>query len=218
MLFRINHENFIYHMIDYFTREELVGLQYLIISGPIRNQGTAENVARCNDLYPTSEIVSDYVQLEDMKVLHKAYYKELKQTENIVYRAIIEPILRHHHNIVIVCKEREDMYIDVLCDFLKKEFNMQTIDLNRLFKEGETDIFFIDRDSVNNKSVELKRTVVRDKIRAMEQTEDGRAKLLSMMSKDDKLDKLKELGIKVNKSDKKDLDELLRLEWVISGE
>ena len=205
-------------MIDYFTRDELMGLSYLIMSGPIRNQGTAPNVAKCNYLYPSSDIISDYVQLEDKKILYKTYYRELKKMNNDVYTLIIEPILMHRHNIVLVCTEREDMYIDILCDFLKKEFNIETIDLNRLFKEGETDIFFIDRDLVKNKSVELKRMAVKEKIKSLEQTEDGRAKLLSMMSKEDKLEKLQELGIKVNESDKKDLDELLRLEWVVSGE
>ena len=218
MLFRINHESFIYHMIDYFTREELISLQYLIISASIRNQGTIDNVSRVSDLYPSSDLLSDYIQLEDKKVLYKAFYKELKQIQNIVYASIIMPIIMHHHNIVLICNEREDIYIDVLCDFLKKEFNMSTVDLNRLFKEGETDIFSIDRDSVKNKSVELNRMVVRDKIRSYEQSEGGREKLLKMMSKEDKLKKLKELGIKVNESDKKDIDELLRLEWVISGD
>lgn len=205
-------------MIDYFTREELSELQYLIISSPIRNQGTAPNVVKCNDLYPSSEEISNYAQLGDRKLFHKSYYRELKEMENILYVRIIEPILRHHHNIVLMCTEEEDLYIDVLCDFLKKEFNMQTVDLNRLFKEGETDIFFIDKASVKNKSVELKRNAVKEKIKTLEQTEDGRAKLLSMMSKEEKLDKLRELGIRVNESDKKDLTELLRLEWVISGE
>jgi hypothetical protein len=205
-------------MIDYFTTDELVSLSYLIISASIRNQGASPNVVKCNDLYPSSEEISNYIQLEDKKLLHKGYYKELKEMQNTVYNAIIEPILRHHHNIILLYNETEDVYIDILCDFLKEEFNMDTIDLNKLFKEGETDIFFIDKHSVKNKCVDLNRAVVKEKITAMEQTEGGRAKLLSMMSKDEKLKKLQELGIKINKSDKKDLDELLRLEWVNEGE
>lgn len=217
MIFRVNHENYIYHMIDYFTKEELANLSYLLISAKMRNQGTAPNVVKCNDLYPSSDILSNYIQLEDRKLFHKMYYKELQDTENIVYRMIVDPILLHHHNIVLMSSESEDLYIDVLCDFLNKEFGMKVIDLDMLFKTGETDLFIIDKKLVRNNSVELKRKVVRERIRSAEKTEEGRAKLLSLMSKDDKIKKLKELGIRVDKN-KDDLTELLRLEWVIAGD
>jgi hypothetical protein len=78
-------------------------------------------------------------------------------------------------------------------------------------------LFIIDKKLVRNNSVELKRKVVRERIKSAEKTEAGRAKLLSLMSKDDKIKKLKELGIQVDK-DKDDLTELLRLEWVIAGD
>ena len=145
------------------------------------------------------------------------YYRELHDTENIVYRMIVDPILSHQHNIILMASESEDLYIDVLCDFLNKEFGMKVIDLNMLFKTGETDLFIIDKKLVRNNSVELKRKVVRERIKSAEKTEAGRAKLLSLMSKDDKIKKLKELGIQVDK-DKDDLTELLRLEWVIAGD
>ena len=67
MIFRVNHENYIYHMIDYFTREELTKVSYLLISARIRNQGTLENVVKCNDLYPSVEALSNYIHLEDRK-------------------------------------------------------------------------------------------------------------------------------------------------------
>jgi hypothetical protein len=207
-------------MIDYFTREEITNLSYMIISASIRNQGTQPNIVKCNDLYPSSDdAISNYIQLEDKKLFHKTYYRELKQTENIIYQAIIDPILKHRHNIVLICAEREDMYIDVLCDFLKQEFALKTVDLNKLFDEGETDIFVIDKTEVNNKSIEIKRNAVRESIRSREQTPDGRAHLLSLMAKEDKLKKLKSLGIKVDKSMKdSELTELLKDEWVASGE
>lgn len=202
-------------MIDYFTQEELTNLQYLIISASVRNQGTSPNVVKVNDLFPsTNGVIIPYVELGDKKLMHKMYYKELKDMDNIIYSAIIDPILRHHHNIVLLCDENEDVYMDVVCDYLEKSFGMKVIDLNRLFKEGETDIFFIDKSEIKNKSVELKRSAVMSQIESLEKSASGREKLLGLMNKEDKLKKLKELGINVNKSDNKHLTELLRIEWV----
>ena len=55
-------------------------------------------------------------------------------------------------------------------------------------------------------------------IKSMSTTRDGRLKLISRMSKKDKIEKLKELGIKVTSVDKNNLDELLIDGWVNDDE
>ena len=214
ILFRINQKNYLLHMIDYFTADELSNMHYLIISAGVKNRGLLENVAKNNYLYPTSETVADYVSYGDMDLLRKTYGGELKESENSLYGTIIEPILKYHHNIVLVCTESEDPYIDVLVEYLDKEFAMKTVDLNELFVVGETSILYLDRKLIHDNVVEITRSVAREQYRSMASSDDGRLNLIEMMSKSEKIKKLKELGVRVGNMGNKELTVLLTETWV----
>lgn len=203
-------------MIDYFTTNELLSLQYLVLSAGIHNSGLVSNVVKINDLYPTTEIASGYIDYGDKDLFRKSYTEELKDTKNILYRTVLRPIVKFHHNIVLISKDGvEEFYLEVMADYLRKQFGMPTIDLNQLFTEGETDVFYIDRQTVHNNTVDIARDVVRMERRDLESTIDGRIKLIrDIMNKDEKLKKLKELGIRVKKSDRDDLDRLLMEAWL----
>lgn len=212
-------------MIDYFTAEELSDLQYLIISAGIRRgddrhildaRGILANVVKVNDLYPTTELIADYGAYGDIQLFRKSYFHELHQTENIIYRSIIGPILHYHHNMVIICKEDEDYFIDVLVQYLNKEFAMKTIDLNELFINGETSIFYIDKKQVHDHCVQLTRTAAKEQYMSLSSTKDGREYLIDKMDKDTKIKKLKELGVTVGKIGNKEATQLLIETW--SGE
>lgn len=223
MLYRINYQHFLTHMIDHFTREELTHMQYAIISAKIRVGGRVLNVSKINQLYPTAEIVTTYAEYNDKKILEKMYTDMLlpnkKNDEdnnwlsNIIYKVFINTIL-HHQDVVILCDKSEDDYIDILCKILKNKFALEVIDLNELFTKGQVGPLYIDRDKIWNKAVDIRRAAGKEQLKTLESSYDGRQKLLGLMSRKDKIEKLKELGIKVTASDKKDLDKLLMEEWV----
>ena len=205
-------------MVDYFTAKELISLEYLIISASIGNTGICTNVARSGGaLYPTTDALSGYIESggTDTDQLKRAYIDELKITKNILYDLIIKPILLYRHNIVLVCQEREDIYIDIMTEYLRKEFALPCIDLNRLFTTGETDIFYIDRKLVQNNTVELKREAVRNLRQRMESHPGGKIDMIyNHMNRDDKIKKLRELGVHVKKSDYDRLNDLLEEAWL----
>lgn len=224
MVYRIDIQHFLTHMIDHFSSDDLVRFQYKIISAKIVNEGLCGNVQKINELYPTSNIVSAYAEYEDTKILEKMFMsilepdnsKEGDYIANKVYRTIIDPLL-NHQDIVLLCDKSENAYLDVLCEFLTKKFAIEVIDLNKLFTDGIVDPIYIDRKEINNKAVDIRRKAVNDMYRSLESTKDGREKLLSKMRTKDKKRKLKELGITVTSNDT-DLDKLLIDAWVNGDE
>jgi hypothetical protein len=203
-------------MIDYFTAEELQEMKYLIISSSLHAQRLVTNANSSGELYPSAEAVTGYIETEDLNVFRKTYLGELRQWgKNVAYVNIIKPILKYHHNIVLMCIEEEDYFMDVLVDYLAKTFNLHCVDLNELFTKGESDVFHLDRKSIHNNCVELRREVVRIKRADMESHQAGRYKLITeKFNKKDKIKKLKELGVRVGKDDHKSLDELLVEVWI----
>lgn len=227
LVYRIDLKHYLTHAIDYFTVEELVHMQYAIVSAHILNTGKAINMAKINNLYPEPEIVMNYEEYKDKDIMEKMYFgyldpdeedkAKLKRGEsyfiyNIIYKTFINPLLQHK-DIVIICEEGENDYIDVLCKYLKKRFDIEVIDLNELFKTGHVGPIYIDRKEIKDKSVDIARSCGKDQIHSLASSSDGRAKLISMMSKKEKIKKLKKFGIDPTDEDKKNLDALLLNTW-----
>lgn len=228
MIYRIDFQHFLTHAIDHFTRDELTHFQYAIISAKIKNGGRVSNMAKISELFPDPEIVINYSEFKDKKILESMFMDMLHPSKKdngdnyewisgIFYKTFINP-LKHHQDIVIICDEVENDYIDVLCKCLKKYYAIEVIDLNELFSKGRVGPIYIDRDEIHNKAVDIARAASKEMIRTMSMTRDGRLKLISKMSKKDKIEKLEELGIKVTAADKDNLDKLLIEEWADNDE
>ena len=214
MLFRIDIERYITHAIDHFTRDELASFQYLII-GTLTNQGRAPigSIVKLNDLIPPIDIQTGFAASGDRDMLRKEYSKVLDECKSILYKAFINPII-FHNNIVIICKQAENPYVDVIVEYLKKNFKLECIDLNELFTTGRVGPIYIDRGEIHNKAVDIRKEALINQYKALETTRDGRLKLLNNMNTKNKMKKLKSIGINVTKADIKDLDKLLIESWV----
>lgn len=222
MIYRIDMQHFLTHAIDHFTLDELSHFQYAIISAKIRNGMRSANVTKISDLYPTPEIVTAYAEYKDKSILEKMYMEMLKpdKTEtgndwlsNKIYTVFINPLVKHV-DIVILCDQIENDYVDILCKYLKKSFGIEVIDLNELFIKGRVGEIYIDRKEIWDNAVNIRRSSAKELMQSLECTRDGKLKLLGMMNKKAKVTKLKELGINVTENDKKNLDKLLIDEWV----
>lgn len=223
MLYRIDLQHYLTHAIDYFTSTELLHFQYLILSAKLICAGRISNAAKANMLYPNPEIVASYAETMDQQLFEKEYYEMLDKKENpnsnvpwsgsVIYRNIINPILGHN-DIVIICDRVENYIVDAFCHYLKDRYKIEAVDLNELFKEGHIGAIYIDRDEIEDIAVDIRRATGKDMIRSLESTSEGRLKLLNMMSKKDKVKKLKDLGLSINESDKGQLDALLIDAWV----
>jgi hypothetical protein len=219
MLMRINWKNYLVHMIDYFTRDELLNMYIYVISTGLR---VRQSVSRCgfiNQLYPTSETISEYANHGDLNLFNKTYLSEIKhgQSKHYLYRSVIEAILYHNHNIILMGLEYDDYIIDVIVHYLKSHFNLPCVDLNELFTKGETDLFYIDHSEVKSKSRELKKTTEGLWTASVSATASGRLDLIeTKMKKKEMITKLKELGVKLKPEDMdiKVLRQLLKEIWL----
>nr|DAR89210.1 MAG TPA: hypothetical protein [Caudoviricetes sp.] len=212
MLYRIDYDKFLIHMIDYFTSDELRNLQYLII-GTLPNRGKTPNVVKCGELYPTCDVIEEYMKYNDKNLLKKLYYKELKESDTTIYATIISNIL-NHVDIVLICRKVENDIMDIFVSYLKEKFGADTIDLNKLFTGEELEKIRLNGTKLRDNSMDVKRKAAKERYRALESTSEGRLRLLKMMSEKDKIEKLKELDINVKKSDYKHLDSLLKEIWI----
>ena len=212
MLFRIDLEHYLTHMIDYFTRDELVSINYVII-GTIPSGSTNLRMGKFNELYPSTELIEQYALTGDIESIRKGYYDELKDYESLLYSAFINPVLQGH-SIMIICRRDENPYVDILTDYLREKTSLDCIDLNKLFLEGKVGSIEIDMSQIKKKSIEIRRKAAEETYRSHASTVGGRAKLLGMMSVKEKIRKLKDLGIKVGKSDLSNLDTILTEVWV----
>lgn len=226
ILYRIDFQHFLTHMIDYFPPEELIHFQYLVISAKISVEGKVGNCAKISMLYPDPELVAAYAESYDKTAFEKAYHDMLDKnatdgvekrkvtwSESIIAKSIIMPIL-NHDDVVIICDRVENYIVDAMCSYLKKKFDIDVIDFNELFKTGHVGPYRIDRDALRDRSVDINRAAARDMYRSLESTREGRLKILAGMTKKDKLRKLKDIGINVTKADMGRLDELLVDGWV----
>ena len=209
-------------MVDYFSAEEMLGLHYLVISGGIQRKGIqydgwGQNTGKDVQIRPTTELISLYANHEiSPESLKKAYFQILEDYEVNIYHNILMPIMEHRHNVVLVCQKEEDFYIDLLCEFLSEKYFINTIDLNKLFEEGECELFYIDRPKTHNAMVPVLRRSTREVFESKASTRSGRLDLLeTKMSRKTMIMKLKELGIKVAKDiSKEEAKELLMEAWV----
>lgn len=220
MIYRIDLQHFLTHAIDHFTSDELAHFNYAIISAKIANGGRVTNIAKINDLYPTPEMVSTYADYNDKDILEKMFlpYLDPKKEEdkwihNKFYVTFINPLC-DHKDIVIICDQAENDYIDIICKVLKNRFSIEVIDLNELFRTGRVGSIYIDRDEIRNSAVDVRRAAAKQQMRALESSRDGRLKLIGEFNKKEMISKLKELGINASPSDtKSDLKDMLIDAW-----
>lgn len=222
MIYRIDFQHFLLHAIDHFTRDELVHFQYMLISSGVKCNHKVRNVVKCIDLYPRNEVVIDYGSDGDENILEARMFEEydriLKESPDIFYSYFLNMISRHI-DVVIVCDKLENIYIDILSRYVKKKFNIEIVDLNKLFTEGRIGPIYLDRDEIWDQTVDIRRAAGRMMLQSLESTQDGRMKMVKeIMSKKQKLEKLRELGVKVRRDDRKNLDQLLIEAWVEDGD
>lgn len=225
MIYRIDIQHYLNHAIDHFTREELTHFEYAIISAKIKNGGRVQNMTRINDLYPDADIVTSYIEYKDPKLFEEMYMDQLHPVKKnnkgekydhisgIIYKIFVIP-MKLHQDIVIICDASENLYVDVFCKLLKKEYGIEVIDLNKLFSEGSVGPIYIDREQIQRKAVDAARNAAKETLRRLSSTKEGRLKIISNMNKKEKIAKLKELGITVGSADKNEIDKMLVEEWV----
>lgn len=225
MLMRIDHEHFLTHMIDHFTLEELMNIKFIIIGSvagagsqkSVQEQSKVSNVIKINEFYPKYEIQEYWTDYRDKKILKKLYYEYLEdpkfRCQPQIHDAILV-LLLNHQNICLICKEGENVYMDVFVEYLQEKFSIPCIDLNKLFIEGEVDEMYLDFDEIHNKAVDLRRLAVKKHREENEITQSGRLRILNGMSKKEKVKLCREVGIDVGPGDYKNLDKLLIEGWV----
>ena len=193
MLYRIDFEHFILHAIDHFTRDELVHLQYLVVSAKVRSNHRATNVVKQSELYPLSEYVIDYASDHDESLLESRMFSEydriVKEEPQVFYNFILNPLSRHV-DIVLMCAKEENFYMDILCKYIKKEFDIEAIDLNELFTKGKVGPLRIDHDAIWDKTVDIRRAAGREALASLEPSSDGRMKIVTeLINRKEKLAK-----------------------------
>lgn len=138
MLFNIDYENFLLYAIDYFKREELLDFLYIIVSaGIIHPSGklSTDKIFKLSSLYPPYDIISLRENGYDDKVIKTKYYNYLKEY-SVIYDIVTYATIQHK-NIVIICRNNENYFIDMLCDFIYDKFKLPSINLNSLFTKGK---------------------------------------------------------------------------------
>lgn len=220
MIYRIDIQHFLTHAIDHFTSDDLIHFQYAIISAKINNGRSVANTVKMNELYPSPDIIMEYEEYKDKEILEKMYFDMLdngdiskEDSANLFYNVFVNTLL-NHYDVMILCDECENDYIDCLVKYLNKKFSIEVIDLNQLFIKGRVNEIYIDREKIWDKAVDIRRLAGKQMMKSLSQTRDGRLKLLEKMSTKDKIEKCKEIGIEVSKKDKKELDAILIDEWV----
>ena len=222
MIYRIDIQHYVSHAIDYFTADELMAFQYAILSASIQSHGKSMNVNKINYFYPESSVQSEWLEYHNKEVLEKHYMNDLKEVNSgdprMIYQTFLDPLLKHY-DIMILCDKTENDYIDVLCKFLKKEFYIEVIDLNKLFSTGRVGAIYIDRDKIHDKAVDVRRYAAKQTRLSLMKTKDGRLKLVEkLMNEKEKHKLLTQLGIKNKGLSEKEMNELLMDSWVEDDE
>lgn len=220
MLYMIDLQHFLVDMIDYFTSEELGNMQYMIISEKLKNQKKVLNVAKPYAVYPTPDMLTAYAKYKTLEVaeaLYEDYFTPDDKTrwqDNIVYTHFIAPFL-NHQDVVMISDQEEFNFPLAIAKYLNKHFGLEVINLNELFSKGRIGSIYIDRKEVSNRAVDIRRVAEMHQQKNMESTEDGRANLMNLMTKKEKIRKLKSLGIKLTGNESsKEINDLLIDDWV----
>lgn len=228
MIYRIDYQHFLTHMIDHFTFDEILSIQYCLISVKVSNTSKLLTVNKCGHFFPTTDMILCYEETKNKEILEEMYMdlllpkdNKLKKQSgaNSLYTTFINPLL-HHVDICIVCDEVENDYIDCFCNILQKEYAIEVINLNELFKKGFIHPITINREKIWDKAVDIRKLAGNRQIDELKATYDGRMRLLNViMDKKSKLHALKELGIDVDKNTKeKELNQLLIEAWELEIE
>lgn len=224
MIFRCDLQHFLVHAIDYLSLQDLTNMQYAVISSKMSVSGRALNVSKVNQLYPDIDTICAWADYKDKDLLRKMYFgmlslkdekldkDESNEFHNCIYQVFINPLLEHY-NIMIVCDKEENVFIDLLCEYLKENFYIEVIDLNELFTKGRIGHIYIDRDEIRDKAVDIRRAALKEQIRNMASTREGKAALISKMSDKEKKKQLKKYGVKLRDNEMEDIDEILLDEW-----
>lgn len=215
MLFRISFENFLVHCIDHFTLDEITTMYYVVVSAGIKVMGrmSPSIIVKANDLYPDFDSITDWMKYKNNEALRKEYIDHLKKSDASIYHRIISHVI-DHRNVCLMCMDNENVYLDILAEYLKDKFSVECIDLNELFTKGRIGKIYIDRDEIHNRSVGIRRSAVKEYIASRELSPEGRLELMTKMTKKDKIRKLQQIGFSVRKNDHENLNKLLLQEWV----
>lgn len=221
MLYRIDFQHFLVDMIDYFTQTEILHCQYLLLSAKVTNQKRIDNVVKASILWPDNDSLIRYAETHNFELFQKEYHAHLDTKETnerdvswsgaSIYNSVVYLVLQHE-DVIIVCDREENFIVDAFCNYIKKHWHLDVIDLNVLFSKGEIGPYYIDRIKIRNSAVDIRRAAGRDKLKVMDGTRDGRLRHLQLMNKKEKIAKLKSLDIKVHEND--NLDALLIDAWV----
>lgn len=220
MLYSIDFQHFMTHAIDYFTVDEILGFNYMIISAKVKNGNRLKTVVKPSSIYPTPDMVTAYADYKDPEILNKMYEEyftpgpnDNNWQDNVIYCHFIQPLLSKQ-SILMISDQIEYDYLKSISWYLKNKFLIETIDLNELFSKGKIGPISIDMKEIYNKAVDVRRTAERIMQKEKSSTSDGRAFLLSKMTKKEKIKKLKSLGISVNDENNEELTTLLVDAWV----
>ena len=78
MLFRIDYDHFLLHMIDHFTYDELVGMYYVMITSKLNNVGREPNhVIKCSAVYPPYGILNEWLETNNDEVFKRAKHTRI---------------------------------------------------------------------------------------------------------------------------------------------
>ena len=223
MLYRITFKYFLAYAIDYLSLKDLTNIQYAVFSAKIANLGKVNNVSKISGLYPTPEIVITYSDSGDKAIMRKMYLdflsgkdicepKQWNPEDGMIYSTFINPLLKHF-DVMIVCDESENDYVDVLCEYMEDKFNIQVINLNDLFEHGRVGPLYIDRDQIRDSAVDIRRAAAREQTRSMETSRDGRLALVEMMNKSEMKKRLEKLGFDTTGLSAKEIKDMLVEEW-----
>ena len=211
----MNFENFLIHGIDHFELNELMNIQFIIISAKVKCGDGMSNVGKFNQLFPYSEFIINYENDHHFDSFKKAYLGQIKNDDDclIAINKYIINLLLKHVNIMLIWSEREDSFMAAFLDFLKEEYDIDYVNLDQLFKEGKINSIYWDPDIINDKAVKIRRYAAKMLQFEKEATVSGRLELLkNSMNKKEKIKKLKKLGYKVGKND--NVNELLFDAWI----
>ncbi|MBD5583934.1 MAG: hypothetical protein HDQ88_02545 [Clostridia bacterium] len=225
MLYCIDYEHFMVDMIDFFTKEEILSFIYLNTSVIIPNQQSNYS-AKLMFMVPSSDSEYYISENNNEKMADELYYQQLldgvnnpyrsENTRNMWYKSMLGP-LRNHQNVMMMCLRSEMHYMKVLCKFIKEQFGVETIDLNKLFTEGRVGDMVIDFRDFKGRTKDLRDGWKEDNRRERmitAQTYDGRKKLMNDMSKKEKIKQLELIGVSYIPKDEDEIDALLMESWV----
>ena len=69
--------------------------------------------------------------------------------DTFLWRYFIAP-LKAHQDIVFVCDKDENMILDILFEYVHDKTEIEVIDLNKLFTDGQIGPLYLDWDEIHD--------------------------------------------------------------------